>query len=124
MIGAVTRDEYIAEVQALIAEGEGLQARPTLAALRRWIGASDELLRSAWGPMDRYHLSWLMVGRPSDSVRGRAMSTDEEVAYVREVAAAKTAALQMSLKAVESDAMPFLGETPPAGDPRAGEPSA
>ena len=30
---------------------------------------------------------------------------------MREVATAKTAALRMSLKAVEEDGMPFLGET-------------
>ena len=30
---------------------------------------------------------------------------------MREVAEAKTAALRMSLKAVEEDGMPFLGET-------------
>ena len=81
-------------------------------ALQTWIAASDELLQSAWGSMDRYHLSWLMVGRPPDAVRGRAMTAEEEQAYVREVATAKTAALRMSLKAVEEDGMPFLGETP------------
>ena len=111
MIGGVTRDEYISAVRALVAEGERLERRPSLAALRTWIAASDELLRSAWGSMDRYHLSWLMVGRPADAVRGRTMTRDEEAAYVREVAAAKTAALRMSLKAVEVDGMPFLGET-------------
>ena len=36
----------------------------------------------------------------------------EEAAYVQEVAVAKTAALRMSLKAVEDDGMPFVGETP------------
>ena len=40
------------------------------------------------------------------------MTEDEESAYVREVAEAKTAALRMSLRAVEEDRMPFLGETP------------
>jgi hypothetical protein len=111
MIGRVTRDEYISAVRALVTEGERLERRPSMAALRTWIAASDELLRSAWGSMDRYHLSWLMVGRPADAVRGRAMTSEEEAAYVREVAAAKTAALRMSLKAVEVDGMPFLGET-------------
>ena len=61
--------------------------------------------------MDRYHLSWLMVGRPSEAVRGRAMTAQEEEAYVRDVAEAKTAALRMSLKAVAEDGMPFVGET-------------
>lgn len=112
MIGCVTRDEYITATRALVAEGERLERLPSMAALRTWIAASDELLRNAWGSMDRYHLSWLMVGRPADAVRGRAMSAAEEAAYVREVAGAKTAALRMSLKAVAEDGMPFKGETP------------
>jgi hypothetical protein len=112
MIGNVTRDEYIASTRRLIAEGERISERPSMPALRTWIAGSDELLSNAWGPMDRYHLSWLMVGRPTGSIRGRAMTADEEADYVREVAVAKTAALRMSLKAVEEDGMPFLGETP------------
>jgi hypothetical protein len=112
MIGGVTREQYIAAVRTLIGEGQRLERHPSLAALRTWIAASDELLRNAWGSMDRYHLSWLMVGRPTDAVRGRAMTPDEEAAYVVEVAGAKTAALRMSLKAVEDDGMPFLGERP------------
>ena len=38
------------------------------------------------------------------------MTPDEEAAYVREVAAAKTSALRMSLDAVERQGMPFVGE--------------
>jgi hypothetical protein len=38
------------------------------------------------------------------------MMPDEESAYVREVAEAKTAALRMSLDAVERQGMPFVGE--------------
>jgi hypothetical protein len=111
MIGGVTRDEYIAAARALITEGERIEARPSMPALQTWIAASDELLGNAWGSMDRYHLSWLMVGRPADAVRGRAMTVEEEAVYVRDVAAAKTAALQMSLKAVAEDGMPFVGES-------------
>ena len=107
----VTRDQYISATRALIAEGERLGDRPSMPALRTWIAASDELLSNAWGSMDRYHLSWLMVGRPTEQVRGRAMTGEETADYVREVATAKTAALRMSLKAVEEDDMPFLGET-------------
>ncbi len=106
----VTRDEYASQVRQLLVEGERLQTRPSLAALRTWIAVSDELLRLAWGSMDRYHLSWLMVGRPADAIRGRAMTADEEASYVRQVAAAKSAALRMSLKAVEEDGMPFFGQ--------------
>lgn len=111
MIGPVTRDQYISEVGRLISEGERLAVQPSMAALRTWLALSDELLREAWGSMDRYHLSWLMVGRPAGAVRGRAMTATEEQDYVREVAGAKTAALRMSLKAVQDDDMPFVGET-------------
>src|SRR5674476_1615533 len=61
--------------------------------------------------MDRYHLAWLMVGKPKGIVRGRPMTPDEETSYVREVAAQKTSALRMSLDAVERQGMPFRGET-------------
>jgi hypothetical protein len=119
MIGAMTREQLIRETSRLIEEGERLQARPSLAGLRTWIALSDELLRTAWGPMDRYHLAWLMVGRPQHAVRGRAMTAEEEAGYVREVAEAKTAALRMSLKAVAQDGMPFVGETHGRRDPDA-----
>ena len=107
----VLRDELIARTRQLIAEGDRLQADPTLRGLQTWLQLSDDLLVTAWGSMDRYHLSWLMVGKPKDIVRGRPMTADEEAAYVREVAEAKTAALRMSLDAVERQGMPFLGES-------------
>jgi hypothetical protein len=106
----MTRDQLIRETRRLVAEGERLQAAPSLGGLRLWLQLSDDLLSTAWGSMDRYHLSWLMVGRPRAAIRGRPMTADEEAAYVREVADQKTAALRMSLKAAE-DAMPFAGET-------------
>ena len=86
-------------------------AQPSLTALQTWLQLSDDLLATAWGTMDRYHLSWLMVGKPKGIVRGREMTADEEAAYVREVAEQKTAALRMSLDAVERQGMPFRGET-------------
>ncbi len=107
----MTRDELIRRTRQLIAEGERLDAQPSLGALQTWLQLSDDLLAGAWGTMDRYHLAWLMVGKPRGIVRGRSMTADEEDAYVREVAAAKTAALRMSLDAVERQGMPFRGET-------------
>ena len=107
----MTREQLIRETRRLIEEGERLDAAPALGRLRLWLQLSDDLLSTAWGSMDRYHLSWLSVGRPKDVVRGRPMTQDEEAAYVREVAAQKTAVLRMSLKAVEADGMPFRGET-------------
>jgi hypothetical protein len=117
----MTRDELIAATRALVAEGERLDARPSLGALQVWLQRSDDLLATAWGSMDRYHLAWLMVGKPKDIVRGRAMTPDEEAAYVREVATQKTAALRMSLDAVERQGMPFVGQT---GGLASGEASA
>ena len=117
----MTRDELIAATRALIAEGNRLRAAPSLASLQVWLQRSDDLLSTAWGSMDRYHLAWLMVGKPKGIVRGRPMTPDEEATYVREVAAQKSAALQMSLDAVERQRMPFVGET---GGRGSGDPDA
>lgn len=107
----MTRDELILRTRQLIAEGERLDADPSLVALQTWLQLSDDLLTTAWGTMDRYHLAWLMVGKPKGIVRGRSMTAGEETAYVREVATQKTAALRMSLDAVGRQGMPFRGET-------------
>ena len=106
----MTRGELIARTRQLVAEGDRLQQDPSLRGLQTWLQLSDDLLVAAWGSMDRYHLAWLMVGKPKQIVRGRPMTPDEESAYVREVAEAKTAALRMSLDAVERQGMPFVGE--------------
>ncbi len=107
----MTRSELISRTAQLVDEGVRLQADPSLAGLRTWLQLSDDLLSAAWGSMDRYHLSWLQVGRPREIVRGRPMRDEEAAAYVRAVAAAKTAVLRMSLDAVDRLAMPFVGET-------------
>ncbi len=107
----MTRDELIAGTRQLVDEGDRLRANPSLASLQMWLKRSDDLLATAWGSMDRYHLAWLMVGKPKAIVRGRPMTLDEEAAYVREVAEQKTAALRMSLDAVERQGMPFVGES-------------
>ena len=98
----MTRDELIARTRQLVDEGDRLVADPSLGSLRVWLQHSDDLLSTAWGTMDRYHLSWLMVGKPKAIVRGRPMTPDEEAAYVREVAEQKTAALRMSLDAASA----------------------
>ncbi len=107
----MNRDELITRTRQLVEEGGRLEAQPSMGALQVWLQLSDDLLATAWGSMDRYHLAWLMVGKPKGIVRGRAMTRDEESAYVREVAGQKTAALRMSLDAVERQHMPFVGET-------------
>ncbi|HET7028172.1 MAG TPA: hypothetical protein VFI28_10825 [Candidatus Limnocylindrales bacterium] len=107
----MTRGELIGRTRQLVDEGERLLADPSLAGLRVWLQLSDDLLAAAWGTMDRYHLAWLMVGKPKTVVRGRRLDADEEAAYVREIAEQKTAALRASLDAVERLGMPFRGET-------------
>jgi hypothetical protein len=107
----MTRDELIRSTRQLIDEGDRLVGNPSHAALRVWLQLSDDLLSRAWGSMDRYHLAWLQVGRPSSIVRGREMTPDEEASYVREVAAAKSAVLRMSVEALTRHGMPFVGET-------------
>ncbi len=109
----MTREELVRDTRQLIAEGERLVANPSQAALRVWLQLTDDLLSRAWGSMDRYHLAWLQVGRPTAIVRGREMTVEEEGAYVREVAAAKTAVLRLSVDALTGHAMPFVGETRP-----------
>ena len=105
------RDELIMRTRQLIDEGDRLIAQPSMGAMQLWLQLSDDLLATAWGSMDRYHLAWLMVGKPKSIVRGRSMTADEEAGYVREVATQKTAALRMSLDAVDRQQMPFVGET-------------
>ena len=107
----MTREELVRNTRQLIDEGDRLVGNPSNAALRVWLQLSDELLSAAWGSMDRYHLAWLQVGRPSEAVRGRSMTLDEEAGYVREVARAKTAVLRMSVDALTRHGMPFVGET-------------
>jgi hypothetical protein len=107
----MTREELVRDTRQLIAEGDRLVANPSQAALKVWLQLTDDLLARAWGSMDRYHLAWLQVGRPSSIVRGREMTAAEEAGYVREVAAAKTAVLRMSVEALTRHGMPFVGET-------------
>ncbi len=107
----MTRVELVSRTRRLIDEGDRLVANPSAAALKVWLQLSDELLAAAWGSMDRYHLAWLQVGRPSDAVRGRPMTATEEATYVREVAGAKSAVLRMSVEALTRHGMPFVGET-------------
>jgi hypothetical protein len=104
----VTRDELIRETRRLIEQGERLAIEPSLSVLQDWIARSDRLLSDAWGTMDRWHLAWLMVGRPGDAPRGRPMTRAEEDAYVRAVAGAKTAVLRASLDDVARGTMPRI----------------
>jgi len=117
------REDLVRQTQDLIDQGDRIARAPSRAALNTWLAASDALLSSAWGQMDRYHQAWLDVGRIAQPLRGRQISEGEEADEVRAVVAAKGAVLRASLDAVERLGMPFLGETKGrAKDEKAGLP--
>ena len=72
----MTREELITRTRQLIYEGERLLAQPSLGAMQLWLQLSDDLLKTAWGSMDRYHLAWLMVGKPKGIVHVHAKISD------------------------------------------------
>ena len=45
----MTRRELVERTRQLIAEGDRLEASPTLGGLRLWLKLSDDLLATAWG---------------------------------------------------------------------------
>ena len=105
----MNRSEAIERTRRLVDEGERLQHLTQPARASDVAPAFRRALSATWGSMDRYHLVWLGVGR-SNAIRGRPMTADEESDYVRDVANQKTAALRMSLKALDEQNMPFVGE--------------
>ena len=62
------RSELVDRTRHSLAEGDPLPANPTLGGLQTWLQLGDDLLVAAWGSIDRYHLSWLMVGDQKDIV--------------------------------------------------------
>ena len=92
--------------------GRAPDAQPSLTALQTWLQLSDDLLATAWGTMDRYHLA-VADGRQAEGHRPRPR--DDRRTRRRRTSARsrsqKTAALRMSLDAVERQGMPFRGET-------------
>ncbi|MEA2651780.1 MAG: hypothetical protein QOI85_1501, partial [Chloroflexota bacterium] len=61
----MSRTAFLAATDALIETGDELVAEPEWDGFRQWLIESDALLERVWGPMDRYHLAWLNVGRGS-----------------------------------------------------------
>ena len=80
------REDLVRQTQDLIDQGDRISRAPSRAALNTWLAASDALLSSAWGQMDRYHQAWLDVGRIAQPLRGRQISEGEEADEVRAVA--------------------------------------
>jgi len=96
----MTRAEFLARTDALLAEGDRLQAEPDFDAFRAWLIESDQLLELVWGRMDRYHLAWLNVGRDS-APPGSALDEAGTARFVTEVTRAKVAVLRTMRTSVE-----------------------
>jgi hypothetical protein len=101
--GGVSREWLLAETDDLIAAGDALVAHPDWDGFRSWLIRSDVLLQRAWGPMDRYHLAWLNVGRDS-APPGSALDEAGTDRFIVEIARAKLAVLTTMRAAVARDA--------------------
>ena len=107
----MTRAELISRTRQLLEEGDRLEASPSLGALRVWLQLSDDLLGTAWGRMDRYHLAWLNVGRDS-APPGSALDEAGTRRFIAEVASGKLAVLRTMKSAVERQGWTLLSDEP------------
>ena len=96
----MSRADFLARTDALIAKGDRLMAEPDFATFRAWLIESDQLLESVWGRMDRYHLAWLNVGRDS-APAGSPLDEAGTARFVTEVSRAKVAVLRTMRTSVE-----------------------
>lgn len=96
----MTRADFLARTDALIAEGDRLATAPDFDAFRTWLLESDQLLELVWGRMDRYHLAWLNVGRDS-APPGSPLDAAGTARFVTEVSRAKVAVLRTMRTSVE-----------------------
>ena len=103
----MSRAEFLAATDALIASGDALVADPAWDAFGAWLLESDRLLERVWGRMDRYHLAWLNVGRGS-APPGAALDEEGTRRFVAEVASAKLAVLRTMRTSVERQGWSLL----------------
>jgi hypothetical protein len=103
----MSRAEFLAATDVLLATGQRLVAEPDWEAFRAWLLESDGLLERAWGRMDRYHLAWLNVGRDS-AQPGSALDAEGTRRFIAEVAAAKLAVLRTMRTTVERQGATML----------------
>lgn len=108
----MTRSAFLAETDALVTAGESLVASPDWDGFRDWLLASDRLLESVWGRMDRYHLAWLNVGRGS-APHGSALDEAGTDRFIAEVASGKLAVLRTMRTAVERQGWTLLSDDEP-----------
>jgi hypothetical protein len=96
----MSRAEFLAATDLLVADGETLIEAPDWERFRTWLLESDRLLERVWGRMDRYHLAWLNVGRDS-AAPGSALDVEGMRRFIAEVAGAKLAVLRTMRASVE-----------------------
>ena len=108
----MSRAEFLAATDALIATGDGLVAEPAWDAFGAWLLESDRLLERVWGRMDRYHLAWLNVGRGS-APPGSTLDEAGTRHFVAEVASAKLAVLRTMRTSVERQGWSRLSDDDP-----------
>lgn len=108
----MSRAEFLAATDALIATGDALVAEPAWDAFGAWLLESDRLLERVWGRMDRYHLAWLNVGRGS-APPGSTLDEAGTRGFVAEVASAKLAVLRTMRTSVERQGWSRLSDDDP-----------
>jgi hypothetical protein len=108
----MSRAEFLAATDRLIATGDALVDDPDWDRFRAWLLDSDRLLERVWGRMDRYHLAWLNVGRGS-APPGASLDDAGTRQFVAEVASAKLAVLRTMRTSVERQGWTTLSDDPP-----------
>ena len=107
----MSRTDFLAATDELIAAGDRLVERPDWDAFRGWLLDSDRLLERVWGRMDRYHLAWLNVGRGS-APPGTSLDAAGTDRFIAEVASGKLAVLRTMRAAVEKQGWTLLSDEP------------
>ena len=105
----MSRTAFLAATDALIGVGDELVARPDWDRFRSWLIESDALLERVWGPMDRYHLAWLNVGRGS-APPGSSFDDAGTRRFIAEVASGKLAVLRTMRTSVERQGWSLLSD--------------
>jgi hypothetical protein len=112
----MSRTAFLAATDALIEAGERLVAEPDWDRFRTWLIESDALLERVWGPMDRYHLAWLNVGRDS-APPGSSLDDAGTRRFIAEVAGGKLAVLRTMKTSVERQGWSLLSDDDAETDP-------
>lgn len=105
----MSKREFLAATDDLVAAGEALVADPDWDRFRDWLMRTDTLLERVWGRMDRYHLAWLNVGRGS-APPGARLDDEGTRRFIGEVASGKLAVLRTMRTAVERQGWVLLSD--------------